>query len=60
MEIKQHTPTQPTGQRRNHEGTLKISWGKNFPGGPVIKNPPSNSGYMGLIPGQGTKMLHGN
>ena len=25
------------------------------PGGPVVKNPPSNARDVGLIPGQGTK-----
>ena len=28
---------------------------KDFPGGPVVKNPSSNAGDMGLIPGQRTK-----
>ena len=28
----------------------------DFPGGPVIKNPPSNAGNVGSIPGQGTKI----
>ena len=32
--------------------------GGHFPGGPVVKNPPSNAGDGGLIPGQGTKILH--
>ena len=26
---------------------------KDFPGGPVVKNPPANTGDVGLIPGQG-------
>ena len=30
----------------------------NFLGGPVVKNRPSNVGDVGLIPGQGTKILH--
>ena len=30
----------------------------NFPGGPVVKNPPSNARDVGLIPGQGTKIPH--
>ena len=30
----------------------------DFPGGPVVKNPPSNAGDMGSIPGQGTKIPH--
>ena len=32
------------------------SW--DFPGGPVVKNPPCNAGDMGSIPGQGTKIPH--
>ena len=31
---------------------------QGLPGGPVIKNPPSNAGDEGLIPGQGTKSPH--
>ena len=27
--------------------------GFDFPGGPVVKNPPSNAGDMGSIPGPG-------
>ena len=41
------------------EGTeIKISKGRDFPGGPVVKNPPSNAGDSGLIPGRGTKIPH--
>ena len=29
---------------------------KDFPGGPVVKNPPSNAGDVGSIPGGGTKI----
>ena len=29
---------------------------KEFPGGPVVKNLPSNEGDEGSIPGQGTKI----
>ena len=29
-----------------------------FPGGPVVKSPPSNAGDTGLIPGQRTKIPH--
>ena len=32
--------------------------GKDFPGGPVVKNLPYNAGDVGLIPGQGTKIPH--
>ena len=28
------------------------------PGGPLVKNPPSNAGDMSLIPGQGTEIPH--
>ena len=31
---------------------------RDFPGDPVVKNPPSNAGDVGLIPGQGTKVPH--
>ena len=30
----------------------------DFPGGPVVKNPPSSAGDLGSIPGQGTKIPH--
>ena len=30
----------------------------DFPGGPVVKNPPCNGGDMGSIPGQGSKIPH--
>ena len=30
--------------------------GRDFPGDPVVKNPPSNAGDVGSIPGQGTKI----
>ena len=32
--------------------------GGDFPGGPVVKNMPSNAGDTGSIPGQGTKIPH--
>ena len=31
---------------------------KDFPGGPVVKNPPSNAGDMSLISGWETKISH--
>jgi len=31
---------------------------KDFPDSPVVKNPPSNAGDKGSIPGQGTKTPH--
>ena len=35
----------------------KQNWA--VPGGPQVKNPPSNARNAGWIPGQGTKMLQG-
>ena len=35
----------------------KSPW-MDFPGGPVVKNPPSKAGNMGSIPGRGTKIPH--
>ena len=29
---------------------------RDFPGGPVVKNPPSNAGDVPSVPGQGTKI----
>ena len=29
-----------------------------FPSGPLVKNPPADTGDMGLIPDQGTKIPH--
>ena len=31
---------------------------RDFPGGPVVKNPPCNAGEAGSIPSQETKILH--
>ena len=31
---------------------------RNFPGGPEVKNPPSNAGDVALIPSRGTKIPH--
>ena len=30
----------------------------DFPGGPVVKNPPCNAGDVGSITGRGTKIPH--
>ena len=30
----------------------------NFPGGPLVKNPPSRAGNTGSIPDQGAKIQH--
>ena len=38
--------------------TVKIVCFQDFSGGLVVKNPPSNAGDMGSIPGPGTKSLH--
>ena len=34
------------------------SYGRDFPGGPVVKNLPCNAEDMSLIPGWGTKISH--
>ena len=31
---------------------------RDFPGGSVVKNPPSSAGDAGSVPGQGTKIPH--
>ena len=35
---------------------MEQTW--DFPGGPVVKNPPCKVGDAGSIPGQGTKISH--
>ena len=42
------TDLQSSGSKQGYCG--------DFPGGPVIKNPPYNAGDAALIPGQGTKI----
>ena len=37
---------------------IKRLWGGDFPGGPVVENPPCNAGDEGSIPGRGTKIPH--
>ena len=32
---------------------------QDLPGGPVVKNPPSNAGDAGSLPGRGTKIPTG-
>ena len=38
--------------------TFKIATCQDFPGGPVVKNLPSNAGDTGSIPGLGTRFPH--
>ena len=41
----------------NYKNTLCLkSIGQNFSGGPMVRNPPSNAGGIGLIPGQEAKI----
>ena len=46
--------------KKPFKGKTKVHLKKtsDFPGGPVIKNLPSNAGDVGLIPGFGTKIPH--
>ena len=36
--------------------SIYLRWKENFPGGPVVKNPPSNAEDADLSPGLGTKI----
>ena len=40
----------------NTYAKLWLNW--DFPGGPVVENPPFNAGNAGSIPGRGTKIPH--
>ena len=46
----------------DHQGSpsshFKIIYCRDFPSSPIVKNPPSNAGDAGSIPGQGTKIPH--
>ena len=37
---------------------LVLNYTRDFPGGPVVKNPPANARDAGSIPGRGTKIPH--
>ena len=50
-----YDPAIHIGKNKN-TNSKRYVW--DFPGGPVVKNPPSNAGDMGLIPGRGTKIPH--
>ena len=43
---------------KEYYSALKRNEIRDFPGGPMVKNLPSNAGDVGLIPGQGTKIPH--
>ena len=52
LQEKSHT-------RRCHKTSFnKFKRTGDFPGGPAVKNPPCNTGDMGSIPGQETKIPH--
>ena len=42
-------------QKQTNKQTQKNPNCRDCPGGPGVKNPPSNAGDMGSIPGRGTK-----
>ena len=48
-----------SGEGKSKTGILAIRMSlRDFAGGPVVKNPPSSAGDLGLIPGRGTKIPH--
>ena len=49
--------SQPTPNHLLHsvEYIYESGGSRDFPGGPVVKNPPCSAGDVGSIPGQGTK-----
>ena len=46
------------GRAKEKKKKTKEANMRDFPGGPVDKNPPSNAGDTGSIPGRGTKIPH--
>ena len=43
--------------KKTNNNKYQQGWG-DFPGSPVVKNLPSNTGDSGSIPGRGTKIPH--
>ena len=58
--IFQKIQTAQTAQYQKKQTNKKKNWkmGRDFPGGPVVKNPPSNAGDADSIPAQGIKIPH--
>ena len=51
------TSTKQSEKRsKGKKNSIKKNTTLDFPGGPVVKNPPANAGDMGTIPGSG--ILH--
>ena len=50
--------TRPLALQKWQGGSGKKALQRDFPGGPVVKNLPSNAGDMRSTPGQGTKIPH--
>ena len=48
------TENKHTIEGKNQQSQKLVLW--DFPGGPMVKNPPSNAVDVGSIPGQGTKI----
>ena len=46
----------PLTSLQKRAGNISQSDFRDFPGGPVVVNPPSNAGDSGSIPGQGIKI----
>ena len=54
--LSHHTEWVPEAQKEDTLHKITQSLVGDFPGGPVVKNPPYKAGVMGLVPGQGTKI----
>ena len=48
-----HLPLNHMSKLRREDFRFVSMWGWGFPGGSVVKNPPANTGDVGLIPGSG-------
>ena len=46
------------GNMHSFPPTLELHMAWDFPGSPVVDNPPSSAGHVGLTPGQGPKIPH--
>ena len=56
MESLGRSPGIPQMPCSYHMAQHQMFHDRDFPGDPVVRNPPCNAGDMGSIPGKGTKV----